>query len=175
MSKWMLTALLGISAAAYALPWDVDMADSQAVKGYEGVNPDVDWRLRELPEGVVRQENLLTPGQVARNYDRLTPEGQALRAPFAFDDASLARGEKMYQIYCTPCHGDGEVLGPVARTDRIAVVVPVKSGAVQSRSDGYLYLTIRNGGALMPGYGWAMDDTEMWSLVHYLRELNRSE
>ncbi|MBA2321438.1 MAG: cytochrome c, partial [Deltaproteobacteria bacterium] len=30
------------------------------------------------------------------------------------------------------------------------------------RSDAWLYLTIRNGGGIMPPYGWGMNDTEMW-------------
>jgi mono/diheme cytochrome c family protein len=43
---------------------------------------------------------------------------------------------------------------------------------VSTRTDGYLYLTIRKGGGVMPGYGAAMDEHEMWSVVSYLRELN---
>ena len=40
-----------------------------------------------------------------------------------------------------------------------------------AKSEGYLYLTIRNGSAIMPGYSWAMNDEEMWDVVAYLRSL----
>ncbi len=38
-----------------------------------------------------------------------------------------------------------------------------------------MFLTIRDGGTMlgpaskMPGYGWAMEDEEIWSLVNYLQ------
>ena len=34
----------------------------------------------------------------------------------------------------------------------------------------HLYLTIRNGGGIMPAYGWAMNDSEIWSVVGYIRK-----
>jgi mono/diheme cytochrome c family protein len=155
-----------VSAAAFGLPWDIDMADSQAVKGFEQPG-------RAIPEGVVAQPNLLTPEAYSRPYDRATPEGQALTAPFASDAEALARGEKYFKIYCQPCHGDGIVLGEVAAPGRYpgVAVLAGPSGMVQNRSDGHLYLTIRNGGGIMPSYGWAMNDQEMWSIVHYLRSM----
>ncbi len=51
---------------------------------------------------------------------------------------------------------------------------PILSGAgaiTGFKSDAYLYLTIRNGGALMPSYSYAMDDDEMWAIVSYIRTL----
>ena len=159
-------AAVGFTTAAIGLPWDVDMADGQSKKGYSHV-------MAPLPEGVVAQPNVLTPTWYVPNASRYTPEGQALTSPIAIDEASLAQGEEMYKIYCTPCHGDGENLGPVAQPGRFPGVVKLsgKAGALKQRSDGYVYLTIRNGGAIMPSYGWAMNDDEIWSIVHYVRTL----
>ena len=69
--------------------------------------------------------------------------------------------------------GDGENLGPVAQPGRFPGVIAISgaAGVAKLRTDGYLYLTIRNGGAVMPYYGWAMDDAEMWSIVQYVRTL----
>lgn len=162
----LVAAGLLVSTGAFGLPWDVDMADSQSVKGYE-------QPMRPLPEGVVAQDSVLTPLGFTPNFTRGTPEGEALKAPFAASEDVLETGERMFGIYCTPCHGDGVELGPVAAPGRFPGVLKLggPSGILKARSDGYLYLTVRNGGAIMPYYGWAMSDEEMWSLVHYLRTL----
>jgi mono/diheme cytochrome c family protein len=58
---------------------------------------------------------------------------------------------------------------------RYPILPPMLSGdgAITGlRSDGYLYLTIRNGAAVMSGYGQAMDDDEMWAIVSYIRTLD---
>ncbi len=156
-----IVAGLGASTAAFGLPWDVDMADSQAIKGYERTAAG-------LPPGVVAQDNMLSPRTFAPNF-----KGEALRPPMPANEQVLAKGKVMYQTYCTPCHGDGVALGPVAQPGRFPGVVSLggPNGIAKNRSDGWLYLTIRNGGAIMPYYGWAMTDDEMWSLVHYVRTL----
>ncbi len=142
------------------------MVDSVAVKAYE-------QRMTGLPDGVVSQPNALTPLEFVPNYDRMTPEGMALTAPFPASAETLALGERMFGIYCRPCHGDGVVIGTVGQPGRFPAVVPLggPDGLAKLRTDGYIYLTIRNGGAIMPFYGWAMSDREMWSIVHHVRTL----
>ncbi|MCO4746579.1 MAG: cytochrome c [Proteobacteria bacterium] len=161
----VVVGVLAFSTVTFGLPWDIDMADSQAVKAYER-------EAAPLPEGVVSQEHVLTPRSWTPNYERTSPEGMALTAPFAADEAVLANGQRMYEVYCTPCHGaDGINPGPVGQPGRFPGVLPLlgPNGQVAKRTDGFIYLTVRNGGAVMPYYGWAMTDDEMWSLVHYLR------
>ena len=164
-------AILGttlVSSVAFGLPWDTDMADSESVKAYEAP-------MSGLPEGVVAQPNILSPDIASLNYDRMTPEGQALQSPF---DADVELGEQMYKIYCTHCHGDGKALGAVAfdptNPTRQGLPAQLLFGTegpklASLRSDGYIYLTIRNGGAIMPRHGYAMSDREMWAVVSYLR------
>jgi len=163
-----VVAVGSISTAAFGLPWDIDMADSQAVRGYEE-------QLVGIPEGSVAQESMLSPRGFTPNYKRGTPEGNALTAPFPPSAATLATGETMYNTYCAPCHGtDGVTLGPVAQPGRYPGVVALagSAGIAKNRTDGWIYLTIRNGGAIMPYYGWAMSDDEMWSVVQYVRTLD---
>ena len=160
-------AILGLSSAAIGLPWDIDMADTQIVKAYE-------QRMSGPVEGTVAQPHLLTPEPQVRNLARTSPEGQALTSPYPADQQQLALGTQMYGIYCTPCHGvDGVNLGPVAQPGRLPGVVPLAgpAGVARLRTDGWIYLTIRNGGAVMPTYGWAMSDEEMWAVVRHVRSL----
>jgi mono/diheme cytochrome c family protein len=181
--KWTLTiggALLTLAAYGlwafthYTLGypyqwWLIDMMDSQSIKAYEST-------MGLVPEGAVSR-NRYVP-----NADRLTPAGQALTNPYTVDDAFMASGEWGFATYCAPCHNpDGLGNGPVTQNDPakgqnrfmmpgLALVGP--AGISKSRSDGYLYLTIRNGGAIMPAYNWALEDPEIWAIVAYLRTLD---
>lgn len=158
------------SGVAFGLPWDIDMADAQSVKAYEQA-------MRPLPEGVISQPNLLSPFPYSPNYTRGSAEGEALVNPVPDDAEHLAKGEKMFATYCTPCHGDGINLGPVAAPGRFpgVAVLAGAQGRAKQRSDGWIYLTVRNGGGLMPPYGWSMNDEEMWSVVRYVRTLPDSQ
>jgi mono/diheme cytochrome c family protein len=156
---------LTATTAAFGLPWDIDMADSPGVKAYE-------QKMRAPAPGAVSQANLLTPQSFVANFERATPEGQALTSPYAADAVNLAKGAEMYRIYCEVCHGDGVKLGPVAQPGRMPGVAVLlgDNGVVGGRTDGHIYLTIRNGSALMPRYGHTMTDREMWSVVAWLRQ-----
>lgn len=160
-------ALASLPAAAF--PWDIDMVDAYFLRGYE-------WAMMSLPEGVVSQDLYVD------NADRMTPEGQALTNPYGeASEATIAQGERMFNVYCAACHGaEGRGGAEVMRNDptkginRYPVPAPMLSGVgnvTSMRTDGYIYLTIRNGAAVMPGYSQAMYDHEMWSIVSYIRTL----
>jgi len=175
---------------AFALPWDVDMVDSPARRGYscwEYTTDDDGNRIckrgmQPLPEGVVSQANILSPSALK------TPEidkndmaaWTALANPMPSSPEVLARGERMFEVYCTPCHGvpdaDGKIehLGTVAQPGRMAGVIGLtgEQGVLQARTDGQVYRAIRMGNAIMPSYNWAMTDDEMWSIVTYSRTLD---
>lgn len=162
-------AALGLSSLAFGLPWDIDMADGQQKKAYA-------IEMQPLPAGVVVQPSVLSPDTFVPNAVRGSEEGEALAAPFEDTAAVLAKGKHMYDVYCTPCHADGSSVGPVGQPGRVPGVVTLAgpSGVLGLRSDGWLYLTVRNGGPIMPGYGWAMTDDEMWSLVRHLRTFDNA-
>jgi mono/diheme cytochrome c family protein len=163
--------LLGTSTVALGLPWDIDMADGQQRKAYS-------FQMDALPEGVVAQPSQTSPKGFAPNYVRGTPEGEALVNPLEANEQTHEKGRQMFGVYCAPCHGaDGINLGPVAQPGRLMGVVPLAGpvATTKTRSDGYLYLTIRNGGNVMPPYGWAMSEEEMWSVVAFVRTLDNAK
>lgn len=143
-----------------------DMMDGQNVKAYER-------EMVGLPEGVISRDRYVP------NFERTSEEGQALTHAYTVDEEFLATGEVMYETYCTPCHkSDGSGMGPVtdgslgARFNPPGAPLAGDYAVSKSRTDGYLYLTIRNGSAIMPGYAWAMSDEEMWATVEYLRTMD---
>lgn len=166
-------ALLGgvvllVSTAAWALPWDVDMVDAVTLKAYE-------WHMMTPPEGTV------STNRWHKNYERTSAVGQALTDPYPVNEERIAHGKVLFGIYCAACHGDDGLGGaPVTDNDpahgkkRYPIPPPHLSGpgAISAmRTDGWIYLVIRNGGAIMPSYSYAMSDEEMWDVVEYIRTL----
>ena len=170
-----VVAGISLASSAFGLPWDIDMADSQAKDGYSIV-------MHPPAESTVAQPNILSPMGWRAKYELGpggldTPEIDALANPIEPNDEVLATGERMFEVYCTPCHGDGQNLGPVAAPGRYpgVAVLAGSAGVLGLRSDGSVYTTIVQGRRIMPYYGWAMDDDEVWSLVHYLRTMPGAE
>ncbi|MED5373531.1 MAG: cytochrome c [Myxococcota bacterium] len=155
--------------------WFVDMYDAQFVRAYE--KP-----MDVLPEGTVSRN------MYVKNYDRMTDAGKALTNPY-LEGAELAEvvemGEWNFQTYCAPCHnsnamGSGPVNDMSDGKKRFPVPAPALAGSASIISaagytKGYVYLTIRNGAAIMPAHGWAMTDQEMWSVTEYLDTLEGVE
>ena len=184
---------LALSTVAIAFPWDIDMADSQAVRGYECWEYGVDEEgnriclraMQPLPEGVVSQDHPFSSTAFkTRAPDKMDVQAwMALENPLEPTPAVLAKGETMFKTYCTPCHGTPddngviEQLGTVAQPGRMAGVVGLTgdAGVLKARTDGQVYRVIRVGNAIMPAYNWAMNDDEMWSIVHYARTLDQGQ
>ena len=160
---------LAASTAAFGLPWDVDMVDGQNVKGYEQL-------MRPLPEGVVSQPSVISPKSYQPVYAPTSPEAAALTSPYDDGVEMQAEGHKMYDIYCTPCHGDGVKLGALSLPNRVPIIPQLAgpNGRLSGLEDGRVYMTIREGSPskIMPSYGYTMTDREQWSIVHYLRTLD---
>jgi mono/diheme cytochrome c family protein len=183
---WIGLGLL-IAGAAWASPWDIDMINSVTFKAYE-------WKMRPMPqESIQRPQGGIPRAKPTGGYqndyiaavDRTKPEIDTLKDPYKVDDKTVAGGKKLFQTTCAPCHGvEGKGGGPVTHNDpaknirRFPLPAPLLSGpgAVTAlRSDGYIYGTIRNGGALMPPYGVALTDNERWSIIAYIRTLEGAQ
>ena len=172
----MLTRIAGVggvlalcSTVAFGLPWDVDMADAQSVKGYE-------HEMVVPPADSIPQPNPLTPTRWVRDYTLGSPELATMTNPIEPTADTLRTGKRMYEVYCTPCHGDGQNLGKVSQHyPGIAILAGDSANArLRQVNDGRLYVTIRKGYGLMPAYGWAMNEPEIWSLIHHLRTLDNA-
>jgi len=160
-SRWSLAAGLVLAAALVGcgvqLPWSPGMAETPARHADEG--------LLAPPEGSLPRQ-----GEVIQSRFEAA---LALENPLPDDAAVAERGQRLYAIYCTPCHGDqGQGDGPVATY--FSRELPDLGGQrVRAQTDGYIYATIRDGGGSMPGYGGSLDRDERWSLVRHVRGLQR--
>ncbi len=94
----------------------------------------------------------------------------------------LRRGQGRFQVYCTPCHGqagygDGLVAQRAQNLQETAWVPPASlhDPLVRQRLAGQLFDTIRNGVRTMPAYGRQVSVEDSWSIVAYVRALQRSQ
>ena len=190
---------------AQAFPWDIDMVDSAFLRPFEWemmhppegaiptAGPYAAARTPAVPVSKVTtyrpacEPSCDAPGETVAMWDRNTPEGQGLDNPLEVNgqvsDEVLQTGARMFSVYCATCHGvEGGGGAPVADTTnhpgRYPAGPPKLAGDGNSsalRSDGYIFLTIRNGGAIMPSYSYAMSDEEIWSVISYIRTLPKAQ
>lgn len=101
--------------------------------------------------------------------DRLEAS-EKLHNPVQPTAESVENGKHLFQIYCALCHGpDGKGGGPVAT--KFVPPPDLTLEIFRQRTDGFLYSTIRNGGALMPGQADALSPPERWDIVNYIRHV----
>src|SRR5215469_2077645 len=100
--------------------------------------------------------------------------GKNEKNPLADTRENIAYGLDNFKHYCVVCHGlDGQNTG-VPFADAMSPPVPLLgSRQVQSYADGQLKWVIDNGigPSGMPASKGILTDTEIWSIVVYLRHL----
>ena len=97
MRLLMAAVLLLAPTLAQAWPWSMDMANQISIKPQESAdtqNPG----MRPFPK-----RSVPIPGTTSLVKDREVAEKQS--NPVPADEKSIALGGKLFQIYCTPCHG----------------------------------------------------------------------
>ena len=102
-------------------------------------------------------------------------ESGVLGNPLPRSDAVLAAGRKGYGERCVVCHGalgDGRSLLTQAYGAKPA---NLHAGRLREAGDGQIYHVIAAGKNSMPGYAREIDEDRRWSIVHYVRALQRSQ
>lgn len=100
------------------------------------------------------------------------PDRRARLSPFGFTDESRAAGESLYNVNCMSCHGNP------GRNNWLRDLEPqpgdIISAKYQQNSDGELFYKLSEGRGPMPGFRNVLSQTDIWSLVAYIRSFNPS-
>lgn len=118
-------------------------------------------------------------GSVARGFipyqfkDNQAEAAINLVNPIEISERNLEIGKKKFLTFCSPCHGN---LGDGASRLRgqFPVGPTLHSDKVRNWTDGDLYHVITVGQNVMPGYERMITRDERWSIVLYIRSLQRA-
>jgi mono/diheme cytochrome c family protein len=124
---------------------------------------------------------LVLLGRVVATQEARNPGAAAQRNPVAATPESLAAGKKAYDANCASCHGNR-----AQGAERAGVIISIiqEMGGKQApdltddkwdhgSSDGEIFTAIKKGvpPTMMAGWEGRITDTEIWSIVNYLRAL----
>jgi mono/diheme cytochrome c family protein len=119
-----------------------------------------------VPEPVTAIE-VSSAARLPEDYPQIT----GLVNPVPVSEASLARGEQMFNRACSPCHGISAAGdGPITRVVPF-LGISLLTEQARGLSDGYIYSIIRVGRASMPQYGHQVSHFDRWHIVNYVRQL----
>jgi mono/diheme cytochrome c family protein len=101
----------------------------------------------------------------------VTTTADALVNPTLADPAAtLAKGDTLFQVYCSMCHGPAGNLG--GSISHLVGAPSLLTDLARGRSDGYLYSILRYGRGVMFRYGDKIVRPEdRWAVVNYVRQL----
>jgi mono/diheme cytochrome c family protein len=100
------------------------------------------------------------------------PGNGAPTNPIAADETSLARGKQLFQTHCMACHGaEGKGNGTIAAFLTKKKPANLTSPAIQSLSDGTIFMVLSNGFGFMPALNENFTVRERWDLVNFFRTL----
>lgn len=85
---------------------------------------------------------------------------------------NLAEGKRLFNINCTPCHGeDGLGKGTIVADGKYPQV-PAYGDRLPTINPGKAFYSITHGKNLMGAYGTVLSPTQRWQVVHYIYELS---
>lgn len=85
---------------------------------------------------------------------------------------NLAEGKRLFNINCTPCHGeDGLGKGTIVADGKYPQV-PAYGDRLPTINPGKAFYSITHGKNLMGAYGSVLTPTQRWQVVHYIYELS---
>ena len=124
-------------------------------------------------------EGTVARGHLNKNtayYQGKTASGKLIKKmPVKLSKQLLERGQKRYDIYCTPCHGmTGAGQGIVIKKG----FLPPPSfhiDRLRDIEDGHIFEVISIGIRNMPSYQYQIPVADRWAIVSYVRALQRSQ
>lgn len=97
----------------------------------------------------------------------------ALKNPLPATAENVAIGHKLYNINCTPCHGDnGLGDGSIVQAGKYPPPPSYESDRIKTTPDGQMFYSIRYGKNLMGAYGTVLTPNQIWQVVHYIRSVS---
>jgi mono/diheme cytochrome c family protein len=150
------------------------MHDQPRYQAYEESDFFADGMASRLPiEGTVARGQLYADSVF---YQGLTAEGELVSSlPIDIDATQLARGQVLFNVYCSPCHdrtggGNGSIV-------RRGLKRPESFHSTRLRESppGYFFQVMTNGFGEMSSYAGQVTPDERWKIAAYVQALQLSQ
>ena len=94
-----------------------------------------------------------------------------LTSPLLNNEDNLANGKKMYEIYCSVCHGSkGDGNGILMQREKF---LGIPSYADRDITEGSIYHVLMYGINLMGSHAGQVNDEERWQIAQYVLKLRK--
>lgn len=104
--------------------------------------------------------------------------GRELKNPLEKSESNVLEGERLYNIYCTNCHGktgmaDGSIVanGKYPPPPAYSTGASSRGGALNTLSEGKIYHTIVYGLNLMGSHASQISHEERWKIIMHVQNL----
>lgn len=107
-------------------------------------------------------------------YDKA---GALLQNPLEASKENIAAGKELYTIHCKVCHGEkgdgnGQIIVlPDGSDGPYTAVPPAYAKHLPEIKDGNMFYSVSYGKGMMGGYGFSLNVTERWQVIHYIKSL----
>jgi mono/diheme cytochrome c family protein len=121
-----------------------------------------------IARGQLRLDNVMSTGLV----NATTYAGQN---PIPLTEDVLKLGQARFNVYCSPCHdrtGSGQ--GIVNKREPTFKPGNLHEDRIRQAADGELFYVVTNGRRTMPSYRYQLSEQERWSVIYYVRALQRT-
>ena len=143
---------------------------------YESVGYKTYQESDAFPNGI--QAQLPVEGSVPRGWQPYEYEDSNegyesaklnLKSPLVNNEENLKNGKKMYDIYCSVCHGSkGDGQGILMEREKF---LGIPSYADRDITEGSSYHVLMHGINLMGSHAGQVDDEERWQIAQYVLKL----
>lgn len=145
---------------------------------YESVGYKTYQESDAFPNGI--QAQLPVEGSVPRGWQPYEYEDSNegyesakanLKSPLIQNDENLKNGKKMYDIYCSVCHGSkGDGQGILMEREKF---LGIPSYADRDITEGSIYHVLMYGINLMGSHSGQVNDEERWQIAQYVLKLKK--
>lgn len=164
-----------------------DMAHSTAYDAYSS-NPNFkDGTTNRVPvkgtvplyQGVMGNASNFTPYPYANDSAGYAQAGTNLKNPLVATDPNvMAEGERLYVIYCSPCHGSsGKGDGSIVVNPNIKNPFPPPpsyfSENLLKLPEGKMFHVVQHGKNLMGSYASQVDQKQAWMIISHIKSMQQ--
>jgi mono/diheme cytochrome c family protein len=123
-------------------------------------------------------KNTIARGQMdytTYNFAKTTEAYEAsasLKNPLPASTYNVAEGKRLYNINCTPCHGEtGKADGTIVAAGKFPPPPAYDSERIKTTPEGKMFYSVKYGKNLMGAYGTVLSPHQIWQVLHYVNTL----